>query len=424
MIMNFEKEINDNYQALFYPKPMEAMSGTEPEGLPMESPAGSQAVTPAEFGMDMGNLVKGIATGAAGLAGDVLSIGRGLFEIGRRGGDESAVDAFLGGMEAGTFVPTTENINQWIDTNVPLPERMKGASTTGFIGEVVAPGGALTKTLKAGSKLIKRVPAKEIPKLFSHGTSEAAADGIMASGKFDPSAGARNYTYSEFGRKAIYLTPEGGWWLDPEQAIKGRATQYDASIITQIDPKAKIFRVDSLEDLEKLAKKSGFNGAEDLMTSIGVENLDYVNQAKKASSMNFDEFVADYVNKWANQLAEEFEGAEKIKSLDELNVFSEKQGLGDFNQTLDQIRATYEDAKTFEVTNFKDSDQATQKLIDAGIDGIYVGPDYKYSFEIFGGGPAPDQLAMFRPELVNPKSKKSLQQDAPKATMDKEQKAK
>ena len=142
MIMNFEKEINDNYQELFYPKPMDVMSGTEPEGLPMESPAGSQTVTPAEFGMDMGNLVKGIATGAAGLTGDVLSIGRGLFEIGRRGGDESAVDAFLGGMDAGTFVPTTENINQWIDTNVPLPERMKGASTTGFIGEVVAPGGA------------------------------------------------------------------------------------------------------------------------------------------------------------------------------------------------------------------------------------------------------------------------------------------
>jgi hypothetical protein len=152
MIMNFEKEVNDNYQELFYPKPMEAMSGTEPEGLPMESPAGSQTVTPAEFSMDMGNLVKGIATGAAGLTGDVLSIGRGLFEIGRRGGDESAVDAFLGGMEAGTFVPTTENINQWIDTNVPLPERMKGASTTGFIGEVVAPGGALTKVIKTSVK--------------------------------------------------------------------------------------------------------------------------------------------------------------------------------------------------------------------------------------------------------------------------------
>ena len=150
--MDIEKAINDDYQALFYPEPMPAMTGTEPEALPMESPAGSQTVTPAEFGMDMGNLVKGVVTGAAGLTGDVLAIGRGLFEIGRRGGDETKLDAFLGGMEAGTFVPTTENINQWIDENVGLPERMKGDSAPGFIGEVVAPGGALTKVAKVVAK--------------------------------------------------------------------------------------------------------------------------------------------------------------------------------------------------------------------------------------------------------------------------------
>jgi uncharacterized ParB-like nuclease family protein len=154
--MDIEKAINDDYQALFYPEPMRDMTDAEPEALPMESPAGSQTVTPAEFGMDMGNLVKGVVTGAAGLTGDVLAIGRGLFEIGRRGGDETKLDAFLGGMEAGTFVPTTENINQWIDENVGLPERMKGASTTGFIGEVVAPGGALAKTVKGVAKGVKK----------------------------------------------------------------------------------------------------------------------------------------------------------------------------------------------------------------------------------------------------------------------------
>ena len=153
--MDIEKAINDDYQALFYPEPMPDMTGAEPEALPMESPASSQTVTPAEFGMDMGNLVKGVVTGAAGLTGDVLAIGRGLFEIGRRGGDETKLDAFLGGMEAGTFVPTTENINQWIDKNVGLPERMKGDSAPGFIGEVVAPGGALTKVVKGASKGVK-----------------------------------------------------------------------------------------------------------------------------------------------------------------------------------------------------------------------------------------------------------------------------
>jgi hypothetical protein len=313
----------------------------------------------------------------------------------------------------------------------PAPEGSGGVNPIEYMAEFGAPGGqikAAVKTAKgvkkAGAALAeyvgKKVSAKEIPKLFSHGTSEAAAEGIMASGKFDPSAGARNYSYSEFGRKAIYLTPEGGWWLDPKKAVEGRATKYDASIITQVDPKAKIFRVDSIEDLENLAKKSGFNGAEDLMTSIGVENLDYVNQAKKARSMSFDEFVADYVKKWSDDLSENFAGTEEIKSLDDLNAFSEKQGLGDFNMTLDQIKVMYEDAKTFETRNFKDSDQATQRLIDAGIDGIYVGPDFKYSDSIKGGGPAPDQLALFRPELVKPIGKKSLQQ-ADSTVQDKKQ---
>jgi hypothetical protein len=172
--MDIEKAINDDRQALFYPEPMPAMTDAEPEALPMESPAGSQTVTPAEFGMDMGNLVKGVVTGAAGLTGDVLAIGRGLFEIGRRGGDESAVDAFLKGMEAGTFVPTTENINQWIDENVGLPERMKGDSAPGFIGEVVAPGTALAKGAKAISKGIKG--AKSTAKPLASAAAAATMD--------------------------------------------------------------------------------------------------------------------------------------------------------------------------------------------------------------------------------------------------------
>lgn len=420
--MDIEKAINDDYQALFYPEPMPAMTDAEPEALPMESPAGSQTVTPAEFGMDMGNLVKGVVTGAAGLTGDVLAIGRGLFEIGRRGGDETKLDAFLGGMEAGTFVPTTENINQWIDENVGLPERMKGASTTGFIGEVVAPGGALTKVVKTGAKLIKRVPAKEIPKLFSHGTSEAAAEGIMASGKFDPSAGARNYSYSEFGRKAVYLTPDGGWWLDPKKSTEGRAVKYDASVISEVDPKAKIFRIDSVDDLEKIAKKAGFDSAEKMMISLNVENLDYLNQAQKTSSMSFENFVNDYVAQ-VREVFSGLDGAKEIKSLDDLNAFREQQGLGGFNMTLDEMKVGYEDAKTFEVRNFADSDKATKQLIDAGIDGIYVGPDFNGA-GVIQGGPAPDQLAMFRPELVKPKSKKSLRQADSTATMSEEQKAK
>ena len=153
--MDIEKAINDDYQALFYPEPMPAMTGAEPEALPMEAPAGSQAVTPAEFAMDMGNLGKGVVAGAMGIVGDTISIGRGLYEIGRRGGDESALDAFLKGMEGQTIAPTTEDINKWIDENVPLPERMKGGSVPGFVGEVVAPAGALIKGTKAVAKAAK-----------------------------------------------------------------------------------------------------------------------------------------------------------------------------------------------------------------------------------------------------------------------------
>jgi len=145
-----EKRLSTEWDNLYYPA--EQVGALEPEGLPMEAPAGSQAVTPAEFAMDIGNLAKGVATGAMGIVGDTISIGRGLYEIGRRGGDESALDAFLKGMEGQTIAPTTEDINKWIDENVPLPDRMKGGSVPGFVGEVVAPVGALTKVVKVGAK--------------------------------------------------------------------------------------------------------------------------------------------------------------------------------------------------------------------------------------------------------------------------------
>lgn len=205
--MDIEKAINDDYQALFYPEPMPVMTDAEPEALPMESPAGSQTVTPAEFGMDMGNLVKGVVTGAAGLTGDVLAIGRGLFEIGRRGGDETKLDAFLGGMEAGTFVPTTENINQWIDENVGLPERMKGASTTGFIGEVVAPGSAATKVVKAASKM-----AKGVPKVIKKVSSGAGAKDTKAI-NFNVSITDASDIFGAGAEKVIYRDPNSGGYI-------------------------------------------------------------------------------------------------------------------------------------------------------------------------------------------------------------------
>lgn len=157
--MDFEKELNKDYDRTFYSE-----LAPEPEGLPAEMQPGTQSVTPAEFAMEGANFVKGIATGAVGLAGDVVSIGRGLYEIGVRGGDTTKLDAFLEGMGKGTILPTSEDINKWVDANVPLPEGMKSGSVPGMIGEIVAPGGLATKVAKTaakGGKVAGKALAKE-----------------------------------------------------------------------------------------------------------------------------------------------------------------------------------------------------------------------------------------------------------------------
>lgn len=104
--------------------------------------------------------VKGAAAGFAGLPGDVLAIGRGLYELGRRGADEGAADAFLRGLEDGTIVPTTDRISKWLDetvgpvvpadqqSRVPTEMRQKAAERGQMVGEVLAPGGAATAVVK------------------------------------------------------------------------------------------------------------------------------------------------------------------------------------------------------------------------------------------------------------------------------------
>ena len=162
------------------------IAGISPEGLPMEAPAGSQSVTPTEFITDIANFVKGVGTGAVGLPGDLVAIANGLYEIGSRGGDAGYVSAFLDGIAKKTFLPTTEDVNKWIDTNIPLPQRMKTSkpegvpdvmvrgvvdpqaegpiskegtaapyigSVTSTLGEIVSPATVVAQSVKAASKL-------------------------------------------------------------------------------------------------------------------------------------------------------------------------------------------------------------------------------------------------------------------------------
>jgi hypothetical protein len=95
--------------------------------------------------------VKGLISGSVGGTGDILAIGRGLYEIGRRGGDQSVLDAFLHGMEQGFILPTSNDVDKWLTKQfgpvVPAgtsafgltPEERQTAATVGRItGEIVA----------------------------------------------------------------------------------------------------------------------------------------------------------------------------------------------------------------------------------------------------------------------------------------------
>jgi hypothetical protein len=112
---------------------------------------------------------KGLVSGSVGLAGDVLAIGRGLYEIGRRGGDQSALDAFLQGMEKGLILPTSDDVDKWLTKNIgpvvppgsPIQSAREGAAGVGrFAGEVVADPFVAIKGVKAAAKGAKALAPK------------------------------------------------------------------------------------------------------------------------------------------------------------------------------------------------------------------------------------------------------------------------
>lgn len=253
-----------------------------------------------------------------------------------------------------------------------------GAAALGMIPGVagtVKAGKAAVNALKG----MKSVKASEIPSLFSHGTTESAANSIMESGKFDVSNAERQYTYSQFGRQAAYLTPEKGWWLDAERAADSRAITYPSAVDAKIDPKAKIVRIDSEQELNQLAKKAGFVDAYDMMKSLEVESIDYIKEARKAKSMTLEEYAAEMKKDWPD--------------------------MSDSS-----IKEFYDSMQTFEEKTFAESDNATKQLIDAGVDGIYISDKFAPT-EYENWHPASDQLAMFRPELIKPVAKRSLNKE-------------
>ncbi len=195
-----EKELRANWDNVFYPEPEPEVETFGEEVQPVDDPvllaagpSGTVSDAGAAFGVfpqmkprragasEVGaNLPllaadvaagagKGLVSGSVGLAGDVLAIGRGLYEIGRRGGDQSALDAFLQGMEKGLILPTSDDVDKWLTKNIgpvvppggPIQSAREGAAGVGrFAGEVVADPFVAIKGVKAAAKGAKALAPK------------------------------------------------------------------------------------------------------------------------------------------------------------------------------------------------------------------------------------------------------------------------
>jgi hypothetical protein len=133
-------------------------AGTEPEGAtPMTLGEFATTVADAPAGV-----LKGVVQGTVGLPGDIISLVRGVYDLGASGG---SLDAFLAGLEKPTGLPTTEDVKTFFDKTLGIPlvpegasdRRMEAVKTAEFVGEL---GGAGTTAI-AGTRAAVR-GAKDI----------------------------------------------------------------------------------------------------------------------------------------------------------------------------------------------------------------------------------------------------------------------
>jgi hypothetical protein len=129
------------------------VAGTEPEGAtPMTLGEFATTVADAPAGV-----LKGVVQGTVGLPGDIISLVRGVYDLGASGG---SLDAFLAGLEKPTGLPTTEDVKTFFDKTLGIPlvpegasdRRMEAVKTAEFVGEL---GGA-GKTAIAGTRAAVR----------------------------------------------------------------------------------------------------------------------------------------------------------------------------------------------------------------------------------------------------------------------------
>lgn len=234
-------------------------------------------------------------------------------------------------------------------------------------------------------------PVFALPEGYAHGTDYLTSQKIIREGRLAPDAGKRMYSYSQFGRKAVYLTARDGWWLDSDKAAAGRAVSYEASVPFKLDPKANIREVNTKAELDAIAREIGEKDSGQMMRKLNVDNLDEEQAAKEIKNLSFEDFVNRQVTR-ERKLLQKYEapGADSVvdiaswaareKKEDEetgrAEIFGQEDVAKYERRILGNLRSQYNRLQNFEA-QFREADKVTRKLLDAGIDGIYVGPNFE-----------------------------------------------
>jgi len=176
------------------------VNADDPEAQLVEN-ADKTPVSPTQFAKGAGKAAfqtaKGVATGAVGITGDLISISQGVKEILSRTNDEEAAAAFVRGMEQKTGLPTTEDVNTFIDQW--LPTSLKSGSMAQDIGEMASPGGAV-KAIAKGAKKAAPMLAKE---------AATQTEKLMRKQGLMPSIVPEGKTLTRSPYDAVGLTDEG-----------------------------------------------------------------------------------------------------------------------------------------------------------------------------------------------------------------------
>ncbi len=99
--------------------------------------------------------VKGGVQQTIGFGGDIISLVRGVYELGKSGGD---IDSFLAGLELKTGLPTTQDVKKFF--NEAGLQIGTGENPLESAGELAAPGGYVKAAKKAGQAAKKMTGTK------------------------------------------------------------------------------------------------------------------------------------------------------------------------------------------------------------------------------------------------------------------------